>query len=130
MPKECSVIFSPFLTQIWSNETISEKTFPTNLKLADVTLVFKKKDSTLAENYRPVSILPKVSKRFEKLMQKQINNCINKLLSPFLCGSKKGYSTQFALTTLIEKWKICLDQKGYTGAVLMELPEAFDTIKP
>ena len=33
------------------------------------------------------------------------------------------------MTTLIEKWKICLDQKGYAGAVLMNLSKAFDTIK-
>ena len=96
--------------------------------MADLTTVFKKIDSTLAENYRPLIVLPAVSKVFEKLMQKQLNNYINKSLSPFLCGYRKGYNTQFALMTLIKKWKNCLDQKGYTVAVLMDLSKEFDTI--
>ena len=87
--KEVSGIYSAILTQIWSNEIINKESFPTNLKLK--TPVFKNIDSTLAENYRPVSsVLPTVSKVFEKLMQKQLNNCINKFLSPFLCGYRKG----------------------------------------
>ena len=84
--KEVVDISSPILTQPWSNKIINKRFFPTNLKLANVTLVFKKIDPTLAENYRPVSVLPTASKVFEKLMQKQFNNYINKFLSPFLCG--------------------------------------------
>ena len=38
-------------------------------KLADVTPLFKKKDKTFVENYRPVSVLPTVSKIFERIMQ-------------------------------------------------------------
>ena len=50
-------------------------------------------------------------------------------LSPFLCGYRKGYNAQYALTAMIEKWKNCLDKHGgLTGAVLMDLPKAFDTI--
>ena len=60
-------------------------------------------------------------------MQEQVNNCINKF-SLFLCGYRKGYSAQFALMTLIKTLKVCLDQKGYTGAVLMNLSKAFDAI--
>ena len=61
-------------------------------------------------------------------MQKQLNNNISKFLSPFLWGYRKGYSAQFALMSLIEKWQICLDQKRKAGAVLMDLSKAFDTI--
>ena len=61
-------------------------------------------------------------------MRRELNNYINKFLSPFLCGYKQGYSTQIALMTLIEKWKICLDQKGYRGALLMDLSKGFDTV--
>ena len=50
---------------------------------------------------------------------------IEKILSPFLCGYRKGFSTQ---TALLEKWKASLDKKGYVGAVLMDLLKAFDTI--
>ena len=50
--KEVADISSSNLTQIWSNEIINQKFFPTNLKLAHLTPVFKKIDTTLAENYR------------------------------------------------------------------------------
>ena len=50
--KEVADISSPNLTQIWSNEIINQNFFPANLKLAYVTPVFKKIDTTLAENYR------------------------------------------------------------------------------
>ena len=102
--------------------------FSHNLKLADVTPVYKKKDPTLAENYRPVSVLPSVSKVFERIIQNQIKNYVNEILSPYLCGYRKGFSTQFALLSLIEKWRKALDNKGYAGAVLMDLSKAFDTI--
>ena len=45
-----------------------------------------------------------------------------------MCGYRKGFSTQFALISLIEKWRKYPDNKGYTGAVLMNLSKAFDTI--
>ena len=65
--------------------------------------VFKKKDKTFVENYRPVSVLPTVSKIFERIMQKQISDYIGKFLSPFLCRYRKGFSTKYALLTLIER---------------------------
>ena len=43
-------------------------------------------------------------------------------------GYKKGFSTQTALLGVAEKWKASLDKKGYTGAVLIYLSKAFDTI--
>ncbi len=90
--------------------------------------LYKSADSTLTKNYRPVSILPTVSKVFERVIQCQINGYIDKYLSKFLCGYRKGYNTQHALLALIEKWKSSLDNKGYAAAVLMDLSKAFDCI--
>ena len=56
--------------------------FPENLKLADIMTVFKKKNSLHKVNYRPVSVLPSISKVSEKLMQKQISGYISNYLSP------------------------------------------------
>ena len=61
-------------------------------------------------------------------MQKQISDHIGKFISPFLCGCRKGFRTQYALSTLIEIWKFCLDKQGFAGAALMDLSKAFDTI--
>ena len=90
--------------------------------------MFKKEDASLLKNYRPVSVLPVVSKIYERIMQKQILEYIDKHLSPHLCGYRKGYSTQTALISMLEKWKLSIDNKGFAGGVLMELSKAFNTI--
>ena len=104
--------------------------FPDDLKLADITPVFKRKDSLHKVNYRSVSVLPSISKVFKKLMQKQMSGYISNYLSPNLCGYRKDFSSQRALLSLIENWKNILDKKGFSEAVLMDLSKAFDTIKP
>ena len=121
------IIIEP-LVEIWNNEIIDNLKFPTKLKYADITPIFKKLECILMENYRPVSLLPVVSKMFERIMQKQMNSYIEKFLSPYLCGYRKGYNAQYALTAMIEKWKQSLDNAGHAGAILMDLSKAFDTI--
>ena len=125
--KQTSDICSPTLNKIWC-EAVSICSFPSKLKLADITATYKDGDATCVKNYRPISVLPVVSKLFERIMQNQIFLYIEEYLSPFLCGYRKGYSTQYALLGLIEKWKQMLDNHGYSGAVLMDLSKAFDTI--
>ena len=49
-------------------------------------------------------------------------------MSPFLCGYRQDFNTQYALLSLIEKRKNTLDNKGYTGVALMNLSKAFGTI--
>ena len=49
--------------------------------------------------------------------------------SPFLCGYRKGYNTQYALKTATsEKWKKSFDNKAIAGAILMDLSKVFGTI--
>ena len=69
--KDVSDTCAPALNDIWNNEIITQKYFPNNLKLADVTPVFKTEDASLLKNYRPVSILPVVFKIYERIVQKQ-----------------------------------------------------------
>ena len=49
-------------------------------------------------------------------------------MSPYLCGYRKGFNSQHVLISLIERWRKSLDNKGYGGAVLMDLSKAFDTL--
>ena len=116
------------LQQIWTDEILKKCQFPENLKLADITPFFNEEDKNLAKNYRPVSVLPTLSKVFEKIMQKRVINHVNTFLSPYLYGYKKGFSTQYALLSLLEKWKKTTDNKGFAGGVLMDLSKAFDTL--
>ena len=107
--KETSDICSPVLQQIWNDEILKKCQFPENLKLANITSVSKTEDKNLAKNYRPVSALPTLSKVFEKIMQKQVINHVNTFLFPYMCGYRKGFSTQYALLSLLEKWKKAID---------------------
>ena len=75
-----------------------------------------------------MSVLPTVTKIFKRLMQSQLNEHINHFLSPFLYGYRTGFSQQTALLSLIERWRIMPDNKGYAGTVLMDLCKPFDTI--
>ena len=60
-------------------------------------------------------------------MQKQISFYIDQFLSLYMGGYRKGFSTQQAILSLIEKWKKVIDNKGCGGAILMDLSKAFDT---
>ena len=58
--------------KIWNSEILEKQYFSQYLKLADLIPVYKKKDPALAKSYRPVSILPAVSKVFERITQNQL----------------------------------------------------------
>ena len=96
-------------------------TFLQNLKLADITPVYKNDPLDDKTNYRPVSVLPVVSKVSERIIQKQINDFIVSFLSPYLCGYRKGFNTQHALLTLADNRR----NKGFLGTILMQLSKAF-----
>ena len=126
--KGVSDISAKFFNSVWNNEVLKDLNFANGLKLAHIVPVFKKDDSTLAKNYRPVSLLPITSKIFERIMLNQVTDYMNEYLSCHLCGYRKGFSMQTALSSLIEKWKQILHSKGYGAAVLMDLSKTFDTI--
>lgn len=65
--------------------------------------------------YRPVSVIPVVSKIFERQMQKQTNTCAT--LQRTKCINQINWS-----------WKQSLNQKDYSRAVLVDLSKAFDTL--
>ena len=99
--------------------------FPDDLKLADVTPVYKKKSKTSKDNYRPVSILSNISKVYERWIYDQIQNYFDQILSKFQCGFRKGFNAQHCLIALIEKWKKSVDSGGAFGALLTDLSKAF-----
>ena len=71
------------------NDSIKRSEFPQKLKPADITSVHEKNDCLDKANYQPVSVLPTLSKTFERIMQKRINDFINDFLSPCLCAYRK-----------------------------------------
>ena len=108
-----------------TNRCIDDGTFPSNLKNVDVTPLYKKTDRLLKVNYRPVSILPTLSKVYENVLHTQIYTYFNNIFSKFLCGYRKGYSTQHCLLYMLEKLKASLDQGICTGILLTDLSIAY-----
>ena len=91
--KQNADIFGGFICH-FSNVYVDKGTFPSVLKLANITLVFKKGHKGSKENYRPVSILPVISKIFEKLLWKQIIPFMDQFLSKYQGGFQKGFNAQ------------------------------------
>ena len=90
--------------------------------------VFKKDSRTDKKNYRPISILPNVSKIYERCLNKQLEEYFQALLSKYQCGLRKGYSVINALLPMIEKWRKSLDECGTFGALLTDLSKAFNCL--
>ena len=126
LKQSCDIVL-PYLTEIYKSSTKIDG-FPNPLKEAIITPVHKKGEKSLKDNYRPVSILPTISKIFENDMYEQIYSYFKKYFSPFLCGFRKGYNTQDCLTILIESWKAAIDNNNNAGAVLTDLSKAFDSL--
>ena len=121
-------IISYFLYRNFNN-SLSCATFPTSMKYAHLMAIHKKDDKTDKENYRPTSILPNLSKVYERLMYNQIYPYFETLFSKFQCGFRKGFNAQHCLLVMIEKWRKTLDKGGETGAAaLTDLSKAFDCI--
>ena len=98
------------------------------MKYAEVTPIHKKDNKIDKENYHPRSILPNLSKVYERLMYNQIYPYFQTIFSKFQCGFRKGFNAQHCLLAMVEKWRKTLDGGGETGAVLTDLSKAFDCI--
>ena len=98
------------------------------MKLANITAVFKKGALTTKHNYRPVSILPILSKLFERLISKQLSDFFECVLSKFQCGFRKGYSVQHCLLMMLEIWREATDNNIAFGALPTDLSKAFDCL--
>ncbi|XP_057296138.1 uncharacterized protein LOC130625045 [Hydractinia symbiolongicarpus] len=90
------------------NEDIKNSRFPNCLKEENIIPIFKKGDKTVKSNYRPISILPLLSKVYEKLL--------------------KTHSTQHALFKLLQAWKRELDNRSFVGTILINLSKAYDCL--
>ena len=109
------------------NKAFNENKFPDTLKLYDIVPVFKK-HPVYKVNFRPVSVLPVLSKVFEKIMYDQFDEYAETFLNKLLCGFRKAHSTQHALFRLLQKSQKELDSSGIVGTILMDLSKAYDCL--
>ena len=80
------------------NQSLTTGILPQKLKIAKVSPLYKNSDATIIENYRPISLLTVISKKFEKVIFQQINKYFteNKLFNISQYGFRKNHSTELA----------------------------------
>ena len=116
--------------QIIFNDCIQEKVFPTILKDAPITPIFKKGDVSVLTNYRPISVTPIFAKVFERLLLNQLVEYLEKfaLLNKKQFGFQSRKSSTDAVLFFIEKIIGILEKNNDTGAVFLDLAKAFNSI--
>ena len=117
----------PFITNL-INDCIENSSFPDKLKLAEITPIPKTEDSQYVGDFRPISILPAISKLFEKVLSNQLSAYFDNIFCNLLCGFRKRHSTQHALMQLLRSWQKRLDNGNIVGTILMDLSKAFDCL--
>ena len=98
--KDNKDLFSYFISASFNN-AVNKGVFPDELKHADIKPIYKKTSRNEKENYRPVGILPNLSKIFERWMYDQLKDYFDKILSKYQCRFRKGFSTQHFLLAMI-----------------------------
>ena len=119
------------MCDVWTsviNSSINSRTFPSEMKKAEISPIYKKLSDMLKENFRPVSILATLSKIFESIIADQLMLHFNDIFNEYLCAYRKKYGCQHALIKLVESWKKAFDNKECIGVLLMDLSKAFDCV--
>ena len=112
------------------NLSLKSGVFPNDLKTAKVLPLFKSGDKSEVSNYRPVSILPQLSKILEKLFEIRLRKYIDEkgFLFKGQYGFRKNHSTNLALNEMANMIVDALDNKMYSIGVFIDLKKAFDTV--
>ena len=127
--KKISHIVSPILAKL-INKSFSDGIFPCSLKNASVIPVFKGGSRDTLSHYRPISILPLLSKIFEKAMVIRLNKFIEKfnVISDRQFGFRSGKSTVDALVDFLESVYGGLNEKKHVLSIFVDLRKAFDSV--
>lgn len=103
---------------------------PDKLKIARVTPIFKAGDDKVTSNYRPISILPCLSKLLERVMYNRLYKHLtnNDLLYEKQFGFQKQHSTEHAVMSLTNDISDAFNNDQYTLGLFIDLSKAFDTV--
>ena len=119
--------------KLWNSlpaESSQTSQFPDSWKVARITPIFKEGDKTEKSNYRPISVLPVISKLFEKLVFNQLYHYMkeNSLFTSDQSGFLRLHSTLTCLLKMSDDWYNGLDLSKLVGLVFIDLKKAFDTV--
>ena len=110
------------------NQSLTSGIFSDKLKIAKVTHIFKKQ---LICNYRPISVLPVISKVFETVLQEQLTEYFitNNLFSSQQYGFRKNSSTELAALELIDRLLNRMNNHKITTNFYIDLYKTFDSLQ-
>ena len=125
----CPHTFSTIITNIL-NYSLTCGSFPDLLKIGTVIPIHKKDCTKTTSNYRPISILPNISKIFERTVYNQITSFLNQhnLLYKLQSGFRKNYSTLTSTTYLLNTISTSTDKNLTTIAIFLDMSKAFDLV--
>ena len=109
------------------NKRITIGQFPNKMKIAKVFQIFKNEEKSDPSSYRPISILPTMSKIFEKHVYKHLMGYLNKynLIHENQSGFRHKHSCKTALIRLVDQWMRRIDQGGLVGTLIIDFHKAF-----
>ena len=127
--KLCKHRVSVLLSKLY-NRCLTEGVFPSQLKLAKVTPVFKKGNKRLIANHRPISVLSNISKIFESILCKRINTYFENtgLLNVDQYGFRKQKNTEMAIFSLLERVIPAFENRAFAITVFLDFSACFDTV--
>ena len=112
------------------NLSLKQCIYPDNLKIAKVIPIFKQGSRDSCDNYRPISVLPVLSKILEKCIYNQLMHYIitENIITPNQYGFMPGSTTVDCLVDLVEEISTTLDRGDYAVTIFLDLSKAFDTV--
>jgi len=112
------------------NLSFQNSVFPSPLKLAKVTPIYKSGDRLLTTNYRPISILNTFSKLLEKIVHNRLTVFLNNnnIINPLQFGFRAEHSTIHPLILLVDKITKSFEEKKHSIAIFCDLSKAFDCV--
>ena len=127
--KCASRTITPSITKLL-NLSIATNEFPNIWKCAKVTALFKVGNRTSPSNYRPISILPTLSKILERAVHHQFYQYLNQhsLLNEKQFGFRPKHSTVNAVSSFADEILLNMERGKLYGAVFLDLSKAFDTV--
>ena len=112
------------------NRCLEMAVFPTPEKCSKITPIYNTGLRTMMDSYRPISVLPAISKVLERVVNKQMYDNLeaNNMLSERQFRFPQRYSTQYAATFFADFTRTNMDKGLMTGAVSIDLRKAYDTV--
>ena len=120
--------FAKVLPQL-INDSMKEGIFPKVLKLATIIPIFKKGEKDNMNNYRPIALLPVMSKIFEKVINERITKILNDrgYIDENQYGFRKKHSTEDAILKFVDQIEKELSDKKHVVSVFVDVTKAFDS---